>query len=305
MLENDYNIFAISETDLPHFDETKPFSLKGYKTHWPKIKPGDKYTRMLCFVKNNLECKRRHDLENDDMCSIWLELKNSSGKKTLFCTLYREFHVPKTSVLIDTQSSNSQEHQLHRLNAFGKNLSIACTEEKEVYMMGDCNLDLMKSDDDTFYLKNILKEYESILGENGLINKRLGVTFERIHNDGTVIQSELDHLVTNCPDEIKDCGTFTSDASPDHRVIYAEIFFNKAKPEKKKIVSRDLRGIRKNPNLLREAVARQDWYQLLGMEDVDIEEFEDVTHPGDKTKKLPDSRHKTAAEYCGSMIDKL
>ena len=64
-------------------------------------------------------------------------------------------------------------------------MSIACSEKKEVYMLGDCNLDLMKSDD-TFYLKNILGEYESILGENGLMNKRLGVTFERIHNDGKV-----------------------------------------------------------------------------------------------------------------------
>ena len=84
MLDNDYGIFAVSETDLQHFDETKPFSLKGYRTHWPKIKPDDKYTRMLCFVKNELECRRRHDLENDDMCSIWLELKNSSGKKIWF-----------------------------------------------------------------------------------------------------------------------------------------------------------------------------------------------------------------------------
>ena len=77
------------------------------------------------------------------------------------------------------------------------------------------------------------------------MNKRLGVTFERIHNDGKVFQSELDHLVTNCPDEIKDCGTLTSDASPDHRVIFAEIYFDKPKPEKKTIVSRDIRGIKK------------------------------------------------------------
>ena len=166
-------------------------------------------------------------------------------------------------------NNNSNEHQLQRLISFGKSMSIACSEKKEVYMLGDCNLDLMRSDDDTFYLKNILGEYESILGENGLMNKRLGVTFERIHNDGKVFQSELDHLVTNCPDEIKDCGTLTSDASPDHRVIFAEIYFDKPRPEKKTIVSRDIRGIRKNPNLLREAVARQDWYQLMGMEDVD------------------------------------
>ena len=245
MLDNDYGIFAVSETDLQHFDETKPFSLKGYRTHWPKIKPDDKYTRMLCFVKNELECRRRHDLENDDMCSIWLELKNSSGKKTLVCTIYREFSVPKTVVSIDMNNNNSNEHQLQRLISFGKSMSIACSEKKEVYMLGDCNLDLMKSDDDTFYLKNILGEYESILGENGLMNKRLGVTFERIHNDGKVFQSELDHLVTNCPDEIKDCGTLTSDASPDHRVIFAEIYFDKPRPEKKTIVSRDIRGIKK------------------------------------------------------------
>ena len=199
--------------------------------------------------------------------TIWVELQTKSGKKILFCTIYREFYVPKMGASTELHT-NSHEHQMHRLISFGRNMSIASSENKPLYLMGDCNLDLMRADDSTFYLKNILREYESILGENGLTNKRLGITFERIHEDGTVIQSELDHLVTNCPDEIKDYGTLIFDKS-DHRVIFAEIYFDKQKAEKKTVVTRDLRAIRKNPQLLKEAVTKQDWYQLLGMESVD------------------------------------
>ena len=133
--------------------------------------------------------------------------------------------------------------------------------------MGDFNLDLQRKEDRQFYLHNIMKEYLSFQGDNGLAFLRMGITFSRALEDGTTIESELDYLLTNCPDEVTDYGTMEFDLS-DHKIIMAEVCFEKTKPEKKTVVMRDLREVRKNPGLLKSAVVNQNWQDLFGMEDV-------------------------------------
>ena len=112
-----------------------------------------------------------------------------------------------------------------------------------------------------------MREYLSFQGENGLVFLRMGITFSRIKENGTVVESELDHLLTNCPDEVTEYGTRDFDSS-DHKIIMAEVCFEKPKTTKKTITARDMGKIRKNPSLLKSAVATQNWQDLADMQDV-------------------------------------
>ena len=145
--------------------------------------------------------------------------------------LYREFQ-RITEMHDPCIDGKSQDAQLHRFKSFGSQVTAACTESERVIVLGDFNINIQKQNDLNYYLPRVLQEYESIMGENGLSFKRFGITFERIHTSGKLIQSEVDHLITNCPDEIKDFETFPFDDS-DHKGIMAEICFEIIKPEKK------------------------------------------------------------------------
>ena len=125
----------------------------------------------------------------------------------------------------------------------------------------------MRKDDSKYYLHNIVREYLSFQGANGLQFLRMGMTFSRTFENGTEVKSELDHLLTNCPDEFTEYGTIEFDSS-DHKIIMAEVCFERTKPGNKKIIARDLRGVRKNPEILKNAIATQNWHDMVGMEDV-------------------------------------
>ena len=274
MIQKDLKIFSICETDLSDFDEKKPFSFQGYETLWPKKQPGDRYYRLLTFIARDVSYVRRNDLENSLLPTIWIELRSAQGKKILLAFIYREFQCLKEKPFEEEDMHGSNVcTQLLRLKSFGSQLSIACAETERVIVLGDFNINIQKKGDENYYLQKLLQEYEAMMGENGLSFKRMGTTFERVHMDGRIIQSEIDHLILNCPNEVKEFGTFPFDSS-DHKGIMAEINFETSKPEKKTVTSRDLRNVRKNPKILKDSVAKINWYQLLGMEDVnDMVEF--------------------------------
>ena len=69
------DIMGVSETDLKHFDESKPFSLKGFKTFYPIKRQEMDMKRILCFVREGVEVIERKDLMSPNLSTIWLEYK--------------------------------------------------------------------------------------------------------------------------------------------------------------------------------------------------------------------------------------
>ena len=211
MSSENFHVFAISETDLEHYDEKNPFSFPGYTTYRGAQIPGQKYTRLLCFVSEELQCKERPDLMEGLSGTVFLEITPQQNKPVLLCTTYRQFDIPGSKKKEDSKTYVAQKA---RLVSFGQQLSKACQENKKIFVMGDFNLDLQKKEDRKYYLHNLMREYLSFQGENGLVFLRMGITFSRIKENGTVVESELDHLLTNCPDEVTEYGTRDS-----HRVL--------------------------------------------------------------------------------------
>ena len=80
----------------------------------------------MCFIKNNLNYKRRSDLEDDNIQTIWIELLFKSSANILICMLYRPPNAP-----------------IDWLEYFHSALDKAYNENKEMLALGDINIDLL------------------------------------------------------------------------------------------------------------------------------------------------------------------
>ena len=97
---------------------------------------------------------------------------------------------------------------------------------------------------------------------------RMGITFRRVLQNGTVIESELDHLLTTCPQKVVKHRVEDFSHASDHDAILAEIEFNRQKQKPVKKTARDLRRLRENPELLKRAVAKFPLESILFKQDV-------------------------------------
>ena len=96
-----------------------------------------------------------------------------------------------------------------------------------------------------------------------------GITFQRVHQDGKIIQSALDHIIMNKPDQVNDYFK-TGLSYSDHSGIILDIQAGISKNRKGLIRKvRDLRKFRNNPQYLQVALANIDWTKLAAMQDVD------------------------------------
>ena len=258
--QNNFDFFGIQETDIIEFDPKVPFTIKGYKTFSAIEKKKSNTMRLLCLVKNELEVKERKDLMSDNFSSIWLEIRGSDGKKVLISYIYREFNDLCNGLL-----SNSE--QAERLKIFADQVEQASQESNLLLCMGDFNLDAEKLGEDDYYLKSIAEEYNRLRAKNGLQLISYGNTYCRIHKDGKVVQSALDHALTNNLKMVKDHFKIESGIS-DHAIIGLQLNVGMVK-QTEKIITRDLRKVRANPTYLCRALVDVDWTVLAEMEDVD------------------------------------
>ena len=163
--EEELDIIGVSETDLKDFDESLPYTLRGFKTFWPLKRSETNMKRMLCFVKQDVEVRERTDLMSPHISSIWLEHKPLNGKKILLCLAYREFNPCTGEEEID--KTNVSE-QLSRFELFSQQVEKAAQESENIYILGDMNVDINRWNNKDYYLKKISEEYQSLLGKNGL-----------------------------------------------------------------------------------------------------------------------------------------
>ncbi len=138
LLNFEFDIIAITETKItadtaPIFD----LSLSGYKPPYQKSTESEKGGALL-YVKNNINCKRREDLEkimykSCELESVFIEVINEGKKNQIYSCIYRH---PKMDLEDFTQ------------NYFDKLINKLSTENKTSYLMGDFNIDLLKIEDD-------------------------------------------------------------------------------------------------------------------------------------------------------------
>ena len=136
------NIFGLSECELRKvnniFDENK-LKIPGYKILFPKSWTTQGYARVVVYVKNGLEFEQLHDLEQEEVQSIWLRGGFKNGKRIFFCHGYRE-HTSSLGNSLSSQRSNLESFLTQWEAAAEYNNP---TETNEVHICCDMNLDCL------------------------------------------------------------------------------------------------------------------------------------------------------------------
>ena len=261
---NKVDIACVQETELEHFDESRPFSLSGYRTFFTQKRSNDNdIKRLLVFVKEGVEVDQRNDLMSPLVSTIWLELSAERGRKTLICGVYREWNNRAGS------GQMTPTEQAERFQIITSQIEKAISEGAGVICLGDWNIDLEKMNHESYRLKKVAEVFKSTISNGGMKLLEFGITFQRVHQDGKIIQSALDHIIMNKPDQVNDYFK-TGLSYSDHSGIILDIQAGISKNRKGLIRKvRDLRKVRNNPQYLQVALANIDWTKLAAMQDVD------------------------------------
>ncbi len=99
----------------------------------PQRKDGTKaaHQGIITYISNRYDYDRRYDLEVSSIETIWIEIKPSKSAYILVCTVYRP-----------------EEERMPEWNVkFMQEMESAYIENKEIILMGDFNIDLLRDDE--------------------------------------------------------------------------------------------------------------------------------------------------------------
>lgn len=169
--ENDIHLLGISETKLNEQHSNHYFELNNYQLfRRDRIVSPDRPQQgggILVYVKEEIKCERRLDLECDRIECVWIEIFPSNSKSFLAGILYRH---PNETV-------NWNE-------VFDETLDKVLECEKEIYLLGDFNRDLLQENTKKAWL-----EYMESFGLKQVIESPTRVTNSS--------QTLIDHIYCN------------------------------------------------------------------------------------------------------------
>ena len=175
MLSSDQNkihIFGLSETKLQSFHPDNIYEIDGYQKPFRRDRKEKQGGGILLYAKNGVSCQRRSDLEHENLECIWLEVKPNKSKPFLVGHIYRP---PDSGIIWNETFEDCIENVLK--------------EEKELYLLGDVNRDLLNRQ-----IKTSWSEYMEPFGLSQLVSEATRVT--------STTKTLIDHLYTNCPENV-------------------------------------------------------------------------------------------------------
>ena len=169
---NKIDIFGITETKLKDTHPTDSFVINNYQIPFRKDRSANNGGGILVYIRNNLTCIRREDIEDPDLESIWVEIKQPNSKSFLICIMYRP---PDSRVIW-------KDH-------FEANIEKVQVEEKEILILGDFNKDL-----NNVRLKKEWENYTTSLGLHQLVYSST--------RECNTSKTLIDHIYTDTPQNI-------------------------------------------------------------------------------------------------------
>lgn len=234
MFENDYDIFAISETWLSNNIPSHTVDIQGYKL-FRRDRDG-RGGGVAFYVKSNFHVKLdQTNFEFRELEHLFLEIK--IGKLILALgVLYRPpVFTARTSV-----------------DCFDDILSTITARYDNIILLGDVNVNL-------FNLPNCISDCFDSYG------------FEQIVNSATRITPQsatlLDPIFVNCPELISNVTTKNADLISDHECVECEVNVPKFEFHQKFVTYRNFRNF--NHQSFLEELHEMPWYHLINLNNVD------------------------------------
>ena len=255
------HMIGLSEANLRAGHDKTKVQLTDYNLHTAQTldNPDLLVSRVVVYTHNLLIVKRRYDLEDKNISSIWLEVGLPRQRKFLVCHAYREWR----HLYQGDHSSGTLEAQHDRWRQFLTQWERALNENKEVIVAMDANIDFLKWTSDTLQpgVKPLV---------NDLFSNIFPLGVSQMVNSPTRYwpgqpPSGLDHLYTNRPNKLSE--VFSEHAGSDHKLIKVT--------RSAKSIARNSRYVRKrcyrdfDERKFREEVSRLSWHELYLCEDVE------------------------------------
>ena len=263
------HILGLSECELRKinnsFDERK-LKVPGYKILFPKSWMSQGHARVVVYVKDSLEYEQLHDLEEEQVQSVWLRGGNKNGKKIIFCHGYRE-HTNSIGNSLHSQRINLSDY-LAQWEAAAEYNNPA--EVNEVHICCDMNLDCLdnrwlRSDYHLITLSRLVQSCCSTNNFSQLVKEATRTQYNSIEN--TTSMSCIDHVYTNTkfrcsPVTITPCGT------SDHDMISYTRYSKEPQSAPRTIRKRSYKKFVLEKNLV--DLSLVNWGDVLCCEELDL-----------------------------------
>ena len=229
-----FKIITISETWLSRSDSSNDFMISGYQGPFRRDREENVgalgYGGVLAWVKSNIVCKRRGDLEIPGIEAMWLEIR-SQNKKFFLCVIYR---APTCSAefwdLLQTNVNMVQE-----------------IDGCRIVITGDLNADPGTP------AGNQLKLF---CEANSLTTHIKEPTRITPHS-----QKILDQFITNVPLMVKSVSVSPPVSSNDHCTIAMELNFRIPNSQSYTRIMWDFKNA--NFGIFRDAISCYNWQELI------------------------------------------
>ena len=152
--DNPYHVFTLSETWLDNTVHSSETEIPGYV--FERIDRNRDGGGVGMYIKDDIQYKRRFDLENANIEAIWLEIKQVHRKPIIISSLY----------------CRSQQDVPEYLNSLSEIMSDVTNENKEIFLMGDLNCDFLKKNPAT----NHMSVFMDMFNLNQLVTKATRIT---------------------------------------------------------------------------------------------------------------------------------
>ena len=199
------HVFGLGEANFHDDHDISHVQIKDYNLHLDSCvhDPELGVARVAAYTHKMLRVKRRVDLEDEKIASIWLECGLPNQKSILICIGYRQWQLVKQT----DKRSASIAAQLNRWTQFLNKWEIALQEDKEVVVTLDANIDHL-----TWRTQNSLPPTSSSVKLKPLIDilftKIIPLGVSQLVTGATRVQrgrpqTGLDHVYTNRVEKLK------------------------------------------------------------------------------------------------------
>ena len=175
--------------------------------------------------------KIRNDLVPSELEAVCIEIIKPHSKPFFVTTVYRP---PNASSKF--------------FDYFEKLIKAIDNENKEMYILGDLNCDVMKADKDSNTPTKKIKSLYELYQLSQLMDKPIRVTM--------TTSSLIDHIVTNTPEKISDSGVIHTGIS-DHSLVFAIRKIYVVKKDEHSIEIRNIKNF--NENKFISKLMQQHW----------------------------------------------
>ena len=258
------DILALSEANIKTSEHLSYLNkIEGYNIETNAMSKFIGVSRNAMLIRNDIKYIRRHDLEHPITSTIWIQIKTSKNKTITFMGGYRQWKLPKDLISVINIPNhqitinnvklellqNAQQYkvlinsQLKRYNLILQQWNKALMEKNHTIVLIDDNIDtsINANHNKRFKVTDLHDQMLNHINVNEITQHNNDYTRYVSHHP----PSTIDHIYSNCPNNIKNIKTNTNLFS-DHCTITGQYYSKEAIYQPKFFFKRNVKLLTKS-----------------------------------------------------------